>query len=352
MTIIETAPPAPATSGQGDDGVAGDAAPTAAGNRKKKIAALVALGVALLIVAAVLIWLLMFHKPLSQLPGLGSATMPHYQSSIYGTNHPLGVAASPSGDRIYVTESEGQRQVRIFDRSGKPAGILKPPASTGVAHTPVYVAVNPVSKEVYVSDRSTSSVYVYNESGTYLRTFAPRGDLGGGWAPLGLAFGPDGSLYTTDVSGKVHRVLVFSPDGTLVRTMGVPEKLTFPNGIAVDARGNIEVSDSNNGRVVVFDRAGKMLATINRGVGAGDLGLPRGVAVDGKRLMVVDTVDHMVRVYDAGTANAETPKFLGSFGGSGQLDGTFQFPNGIATDSRAHVYVTDRDNNRVQVWSY
>ena len=357
MTITETAPPAapeaPVTSGEGDGGVDAPAPPTSTGNRKKKIAALVALGVALLIVAALLIWLLLFHKPPSQLPGLSQAGVPHYQSSIYGVNHPVGVAASPSGDRVYVTENDGQRLVKIFDRSGKPGGILKPPVSTGATHIPVYVAVNPVSKDVYVSDRATSSVYIYSESGTYLRTFAPRGDLGGGWAPMGLAFGPDGSLYATDVSGKAHRALVFSPDGTLVRTLGTPGQMSFPNGIVVDPRGNVEVSDSNNGRVVVFDPAGKVLATVNQGVGDGDLGRPTGMAIDdASRLFAEDNMDHEVRVYDVGDSEAATPKYIGSFGTLGQADGMFQYPNGVATDRRAQVYITDRDNNRVQVWGY
>jgi len=65
----------------------------------------------------------------------------------------------------------------------------------------------------------------------------------------------------------------------------------------------------------------------------------------------VDTADHMVRVYLVGDSKA-TPTYIGSFGGEGKLEGTFEYPNGIATDKRAHVYVTDRENNRVQVWGY
>ena len=137
-----------------------------------------------------------------------------------------------------------------------------------------------------------------------------------------------------------------------MRSLGKPGQLNFPNGIVVDSHGNIEVSDSNNGRLVVFNVAGKMLATISRGVGEGDLGLPRGVAVDESgRLFVADTSDHQVRVYTVGETG-KTPAYFGSFGSEGQTDGTFEYPNGVATDARAHIYVTDRENNRVQVWGY
>ena len=356
MTIIDTtapvAPEAPTSPGQGEGDVPGGTAPTPMKHRKKKIAALLTL---LLIFAAVVAWYLNTGKPLTQLPGLSVAQVPSYKFSIYGSTKPLGVAVTPSGDRIYVTEAAGDRLVRVYNSEGKQTGILKPPAPAGVAHTPVYVAINPVTNEVYVSDRATAAVYVYDDKGTYVRTFAPRGDYGGGWAPLGLAFDKTGNLYATDVSGKTHRVLVFAPDGALVRSMSAPGPtlLTFPNGIAIDKHGNAQVADSNNGRIVVFDPTGKVLATINRGVGDGDLGMPRGVAVDdASRLFVADTVDHMVRVYDVGDSKTATPKYIGSFGAMGQADGMFQYPNGVATDTHAQVYITDRDNNRVQVWGY
>lgn len=354
MTILDTtpaeAPEATASLTQGNDGTG--ALPTKSNKRRRKVALLVIL---LLIFGLIFGWYLLNRKPLAELPGLSDTKVPHYQFSIYGVARPLGVAVTPTGDRIYVTESGGSQRVLMFDRSGKPIGALKPPASTGKGHAPVFVAINPKTQDVYVSDRLTASIYIYDAMGKYLRTFAPKGNLGGKWNPLGLAFGPNGTLYASDVReipAKSHRVLSFGPDGTLVRSMGTPGQLSFPNGIAVDSHGNIQVSDSNNGRLVVFNVAGKMLATISRGVGEGDLGLPRGAATDDSdRLYVVDTADHMVRIYHIEETKA-TPTFTGAFGTEGQADGAFQYPNGIATDKRAHIYVTDRENNRVQVWSY
>jgi len=357
MTIFETTSPEATeslASVPGDGDVAGAARTKMSKKRKAKIAALL---IALVILALLFAWYLMNRKPLSELPGLSAAKVPGYQFSIYGTSHPLGVAATDSGDRIYVTQSDGPRVVAVFDRAGKALGTLKPPASTGKTHLPMYVAINPTTQDVYVSDRTTRVIYIYDKNGTFVRTFAPKGDLGEGgkWNPLGLAFAPDGTLYATDVRGegaKTHRVAVFGPDGTLVRSMGAPGQLSFPNGVVVDNQGNIEVTDSNNGRLVVFSPYGKLLATITQGVGEGDLGLPRGAAVDDAgRLFVADTSDHQIRVYTIDESKA-TPTYVGSFGEEGQIDATFEYPNGVATDKRAHIYITDRENNRVQVWGY
>jgi len=348
--VPETATPPPV----GDDSVAGDAAPTKMSTKRKGI--LAALLVALLILAVLFGWYLMNRKPLSQLPGLSQAKAPHYEFSIYGTTKPLGVAVSPSGDRIYVTEEAGQNLVHVYDHTGKQVATLKPPSSTGPIHTPTYVAINPTTQDVYVGDRSTYKIYIYSAKGTYLRTFAPKGNLGVAWEPLGLAFGPDGTFYVTDTRGTTttgHRVLVFSPTGTLVRSMGAPGALAFPNGVAVDQHGNINVADSNHGRLVIFNPAGKIIATIGQGVGSGDLGLPRGVAVDGAgRLYVVNTSEQQVQIYNDASSKVVTPTYIATFGTEGQLDGTFEYPEGMATDTRAHIYIADRENNRVQVWGY
>jgi DNA-binding beta-propeller fold protein YncE len=323
------------------------------GRRRRKLALFLVLLVVLGGFAAVFGWYLHTRKPLSELPGLANSKLPHYQFSVYGVSQPLGVAVTATGDRIYATQSDGARTVLIYDRSGKKLGALVPPASTGKAHTPVYVAVNPTNGEVYVSDRFTNKVYAYSGKGTYLREVLPTGLPNKTWSPLGLAFGTDGTLYATDVTGKAHSVLVISPANKVVRVMGQSDHLLFPNCLSVDKQGNVFVSDSNNGRIAVFGANGSLLTTVGRGVGEGDLGLPRGMALDDSgRLFVVDTTDHMVRVFKVGTNLSRPPTFLGSFGTGGQLDGTFRFPNGAAADSRGRIYVTDRDNNRVQVWSY
>lgn len=304
-------------------------------------------------VTALLVWYLATGKPLSQLPGLNQDTRsPHYLFSMYGTKQPLGVAVTADGDRVYVTESGGPRLVHVYGRSGDAVGTLKPPG-TG-AHVPVYAAVDPVTREVYVSDRMTAAVYVYGPDNAYRRTFTPKGDAARGWAPLGLAFDAKGRLYVTDVRAKgAQRVLVFGTDGTLIRSVTANDGLTYPNGVAVDGRGDVEVADSNNARVLMLSTDGQVLGRI---VGGGDesaLGLPRGVAVDDEHhLYVVDAANHAVRMYTMTDNPSAVPTYQSSFGTEGTGDGAFEYPNGIAADSRGRVYVTDRENDRLQVWSY
>jgi DNA-binding beta-propeller fold protein YncE len=321
--------------------------------RRLLIALLAVLLVGLAALGTVFGWYVTRRRPLSQLPGISRDTLPHYLFSMYGSTQPLGVALSPDGQRVYVTETGGERVVRVYDRSGKQVSALHPPASTGAAHVPVYVAVRPDTQEVYVSDRATGAVYVYGPQNDYRRTFAPPSGVGS-WAPLGLAFDPDGRLYVSDVRAKGgHRILVFGPDGALLRSLTPPGGMQFPNGIAVDAKGNVQVCDSNNARVLIFSPTGGVTGRITSSVGDADLGLPRGAAIDDRqRLYVADAANHAVRLYRLPQSGATAPAFIGSFGTEGTVDAAFEYPNGVAVDSRARVYVTDRENNRVQVWGY
>jgi sugar lactone lactonase YvrE len=171
-----------------------------------------------------------------------------------------------------------------------------------------------------------------------------------GWLPLGMGFGSDGTMYVTDV-GAPQSVHKFTPDGKYAGSIG--KDFNYPNGVWPDKNGNVYVADSNNGQLRVFAPDGAELGGVPRGVREGDLGLPRGVVVDDQgRVYVVDTSGHTVRIYKSIQPEQRNPEYLGSVGTQGTVDGAFEFPNGVAADTRGHVFVTDMANNRVQVWSY
>ena len=334
---------------------------------------------------------------------------PHYLFSIYGVNQPVGVALSPEGDRVYVAESGGERLIKVFDPEGNLLFSFAPPRTTPPQRVPVYIATD-ARGWVFVSDRLQHAVFVYDRDGNFLDallapdltlseyvaqafageppegTFAfnlfeqavyvldaegkvlqtlpvPPPEMREPWAPLGVYIDPAGRLFLTDVIGKEHRVLVypaevimredwtnFDPPTLSFGTAGEKEdQFLFPNMAVVDALGRIIVSDGNNGRLSVWDEQGNFLYLF-AAVGEGGLNLPRGMELDDRqRLHVVDTVGQGVRVYDFGVPE---PQYLFTFGLPGKLDGQFNFPVDIAITPEGRLYITDRANNRVQVWSY
>jgi DNA-binding beta-propeller fold protein YncE len=321
-------------------------------NRKRKVLVLLLLLLLLMFLLGLAIWYLLFRQPIP-LPTIpGEVVMPGYSTSLYGAQRPMDVAVTASGDRIYVGETEGDNTARVLDAQGNQLALMQPPVSTGTSHAPVYLAINPLSGEVYVSDRPTGSVYVYDAQGTYLRTFEPLAD-DGSWQPLGLWFDPTGDLYVVDVGSTPNVVRVFDPSGEQLRTYGESAGMSFPNDVATDSAGYVYVTDSNNGRLLVFAPDGTQVGQVGRGAGAGNLGLPRGVAVDGTgRVYVADATGQSVSVFKTFQEGDARPEFLGSFGAQGVANGTFSYPNGIAVDGRGRLYIADSANDRVQLWSY
>lgn len=73
-----------------------------------------------------------------------------------------------------------------------------------------------------------------------------------------------GNLYVLD--HRSHRVVVFAPDGTHIRSMGSegegPGELGFPLSLAVGTEGTSRVFDLGKGGLVSFDREGEILPRV------------------------------------------------------------------------------------------
>jgi DNA-binding beta-propeller fold protein YncE len=184
------------------------------------------------------------------------------------------------------------------------------------------------------------------------------------WAPLGIRFDPVGNFLVTDVQAERHTVRQipastlraklwhdFDPPEIAFGTSGQGNgEFQFPNSAVMDSQGLIYVTDGNNGRISVWDEAGEFLFSFGQGIGESALSLPRGAVIDGRdRLHVVDAVEQSIKVYDV---SGHEPRFLYTFGAWGDGDGEFNYPNDIALDTTGRLYIADRENNRVQIWSY
>jgi DNA-binding beta-propeller fold protein YncE len=143
-------------------------------------------------------------------------------------------------------------------------------------------------------------------------------------------------------------LLIFTaPAGaqTLLRDDGAFGNLVEPAGVATDDGGRVYVADAGAGRVLVFDSASegnRFLGTI----GAGELVRPVGVAIDNRgRIYAVDSARGMVVRYTSWIDGAAKSREIGQ-GGTGL--GQFGSPRFLVPDSESRIYVTERDNQRVQ----
>jgi DNA-binding beta-propeller fold protein YncE len=376
--------------------------------RRRLLVGLVTVTVLLIAAVVVFVRYLAGPQPLPELLPLPVDInyRPHYLFSIYGVEKPVGVAVSPDGERIYVTETGGGREIKAFDRDGALLHAFSPPSTEPAERAPVYVAVDPTGR-VFVTDRLQRAVFVYDREGTLLDAIlgpdltlseyvskhfgdpqpgstlaynlfghAVRVQTAGQgeqvlpapdpvtWAPLGVRLDEQGTLLLTDVVEGRHAVREFPGDQIMASTwrefdprgivfgaqgQGSGEFL-YPNSAVADSQGRIYVTDGNNGRISVWDASGSFLFEFGWGAGESALSLPRGAVMDKRdRLHVVDAVDQGIKVYDV---SEPEPRFLFGFGAWGTKDGEFNYPGDVALDRTGRLYIADRENNRIQVWSY
>jgi DNA-binding beta-propeller fold protein YncE len=166
--------------------------------------------------------------------------------------------------------------------------------------------------------------------------------------PQCVALDAQDNIYVTDSeSGKIF---VFEPSGKFRRTIGSLKGgegyFKRPTGIAVDsAAQRIYITDTLRDEVFIVDMNGSVLETIgHRGTGEAEFNLPTELLVRDKNLFVVDAMNFRVQSLD------RSGEFRISIGGIGGGLGTMFRPKGIALDSESHLYVVDGLWSRVQVF--
>ena len=195
-------------------------------------------------------------------------------------------------------------------------------------------------------------------------------------SPAGLAFDGKGDLFAADPTN--NRVIEYAPSsptsyprtGTVVAGAGGQgsglNQLSDPNGVALDAAGDLFVADSLNNRVVEYTynaatgsyaSSGKVVAgTGAAGAGLTQLNDPQEVALDASGdLFVADYGNNRVEEFaynSAAGSYAATATTVAGAGGKGsganQLDG----PTSVTLDAEGDLFVADRINARVMEYAF
>jgi DNA-binding beta-propeller fold protein YncE len=168
-------------------------------------------------------------------------------------------------------------------------------------------------------------------------------------SPQCVAVDAQDNFYVTE--SESGRIFVFDSNGKFKRIIGGLRGgegfFKRPTGIAVDsASQRIYVTDTLRHKVFVLDMQGRILETIGGpGSRPGEFNFPTEVILHGRDIAVVDAMNFRVQVFD------RSGKFEYSVGGLGDgLGSTFR-SKGIAFDSEGHLYVVDAGLNIVQVFN-
>lgn len=178
-------------------------------------------------------------------------------------------------------------------------------------------------------------------------------------------------------TSDVDPILKLDPNGRVVQAFGA-NQIIWPHGMDVDADGNVWVADArlanareleanpdaaNRGNAVLkFSPTGELLMTLGT---PGEMGDPPThftepndvlVAPSG-RIFVVET--HSAQFQNEPGPNAKSRltiwepdgTFIKSVGEWGFEDGQFRSPHSLGMDSQGRLFVADRGNNRIQIFT-
>ncbi len=169
--------------------------------------------------------------------------------------------------------------------------------------------------------------------------------IGGVEKPWGIAFNQKGEMVVSEWGRDC--ISVFSQSGEKIRSFGTsgsgPGQFKYPRGIAVDGEGNILVSDNGNHRVQQFTAEGIFITSVST---ASYGPHPHGIAFNRSNNKV-----YLVVFNDCVTILNPDLSFSKSFGKRGRGKGQFNYPYDVACDSTGKVYVADRNNHRIQVFT-
>ncbi len=297
-------------------------------------------------------------------------------------NNPFGVAVDGSGN-VFVGDL-GNNVIRIITTGGVVstwAGVAGSPGNTngeGVSATfshPQGLAVDGADN-LYVADTVNNLIRVINSSDG-VSTFAGSGASGAQNGPVstasfnypyGVALDSSGNLYVADFHNHLIRKISGGMVSTFAGQAGVPgfangpgstALFYHPQGVAVDASGNVYVADTGNNLIRMITPGG-MVSTLageqgnggsNNGAGStATFNSPEGVAVDSSgNVFVADSNNNRIRKIIPGG-------FVSTYAGTGNggdangpaTIASFYRPYGIAVDGTGNLYVGDTQNDLIR----
>jgi len=257
-----------------------------------------------------------------------------------GLRQPEGVACNDRSTLIVGDTGRGRLlRFTVEERDVKPTGEMRAPQLTA----PIRVQMNS-REEVFALDGRQRRIVRFDAKGEPRGYLDPDGVPGSASiVPRSFKIDRDDNIHLLDVFSA--RVLVLGPDGKFLRQIGFPKEYGFFSDLAVDSRGRTYLLDSVRAEVHAAQKDAQGFSLLARNLRT-HLSFPTSITVDGRGILyLVD--EHGGGVVLLGQDGA----VLGRQLAMGRNEGLLNSPSQICLNDKGQVFIADRGNSRVQVFS-
>ncbi|MHB1011468.1 MAG: NHL repeat-containing protein [Desulfobacteria bacterium] len=269
----------------------------------------------------------------------------HFQS-VYaddkgaGFRSPEGVGCDGKG-HILVADSGNGRLVRftLIDGKAMPDKEIKAPELS----FPVRVHTNSKG-EIFALDGRQKRVVRFSPGGGFLgRVDAADSPPPSTVVPRSFDIGKDDSIYLLDVFGG--RVLILTPEGKFAKKIDFPAGYEVISDLAVDGKGTVFLIDSVKAIVYVAAKDSGQFSPLTESMKE-RMKFPATIATDAHgNIYLADK--NGGDIYIVGPDGS----FKGEQLSMGWKEGQLRYPCQLCVNDKGEVFVADRDNNRVQMFS-
>ncbi|MFY8172423.1 MAG: NHL repeat-containing protein, partial [Sphingobacteriaceae bacterium] len=279
-------------------------------------------------------------------------------------NAPNGIFVTDNG-YVYVADEQNHRVVRInptYTAMSVVAGGNGSGSALNQLNAPATIFVDK-DENIYIADASNNRIVKWAKSATAGVVVAGSATGLSGTAynrlntPQGVFVDATGNIFIGDMEN--HRVMKWAPNavtGVKVAGTGTAEGGTLglnqPMKVFIDINGFLYVADKNNGRVQKFTLGNLNGTTVAGGYGWGQelnqISNPFGLFVDvNGNIFVSDHNSSRVLRWASGEIYADL--VAGGRGTGTALNQTYN-PNGVFVDKFGKMYVVERSSNTVKVF--
>jgi hypothetical protein len=269
-----------------------------------------------------------------------------YLQSVYfddkggGLNKPEGVACNEKSDLV-IGDTGNDRLLRysLEGKSLKAGAEIKIPQLSN----PIRIQINSKG-EIFALDGKRRRIVRLNPDGSFKSYVDPEGvPSPAAFVPRSFKLDRNGNIYILDIF--TARVLILSPEGKYQKQIPFPKDYGFFSDLSVDSKGALLLIDCVKAMVFSAAKDSNSFSPLTKNLRE-YLDFPTSLTTDNRgTIYIIDENGCGIVIL------GQDGSFLGRQLSMGWNEGLLNFPSQISMNEKGEVFIADRGNSRIQIFT-